>query len=258
MPMVWKNKGDNDMKTKYNTTQLDPDKTFERHVYHRDQFAHYLRWTHVLKRARIGMNILDFGCGTSMNLGEVLYRNRFKCNCFIGIDIRSLNKKGYDLVYKTNWMHFHQQDLCGELLTVHKATDWDLITSFEVIEHVGKENTDKFLKNIHSLCSDKTTVLLSTPIYDEKVGAADNHIIDGVVGEYTYEELKGYLEKYFTIEETYGTFASQRDYKPLMNEWQTKMFNELNKYYDANLISNIMAPLFPKQSRNCMWVLKKK
>jgi hypothetical protein len=36
---------------KYNTTDLDPEATFERHVFHRDQFAHYLRWTHVLKAA---------------------------------------------------------------------------------------------------------------------------------------------------------------------------------------------------------------
>ena len=30
------------MSQPYNTTELDPDTTFERHVYHRDQFAHYL------------------------------------------------------------------------------------------------------------------------------------------------------------------------------------------------------------------------
>ena len=65
------------MTKEYNITQLSPDVTFEKHVFHRDQFAHYLRWTHVLKRAKIGMNILDFGCGTG-NLAEVLYRNRYK------------------------------------------------------------------------------------------------------------------------------------------------------------------------------------
>jgi hypothetical protein len=62
---------------KYNTTDLDPETTFERHVFHRDQFAHYLRWTHILKVAKIGEKIVDFGCGKG-NLLEVLYRNRFK------------------------------------------------------------------------------------------------------------------------------------------------------------------------------------
>ena len=61
----------------YNTTQLNPETTFERHVFHRDQFAHYLRWSHILKIAKIGMNILDVGCGSG-NLLEVFYRNKRK------------------------------------------------------------------------------------------------------------------------------------------------------------------------------------
>ena len=97
-----------------------------------------------------------------------------------------------------------------------------------------------------------------TGCYDEKVGAAKNHIIDGKVGEFTFDELKTLIEKYFVIEKTYGTFASQRDYKPLMNEWQTKMYNALNDYYDVNLLSNLMAPLFPEHSRNCLWRCKLK
>ena len=59
----------------YNTTDLRPDQAFERHVFHRDQFAHYLRWTHILKEAKIGESIVDFGCGAA-NLLEVLYRNK--------------------------------------------------------------------------------------------------------------------------------------------------------------------------------------
>ena len=71
----------------YNTTDLRPDQAFERHVFHRDQFAHYLRWTHILKEAKIGESIVDFGCGAA-NLLEVLYRNKFKQKEYIGIDIR--------------------------------------------------------------------------------------------------------------------------------------------------------------------------
>jgi ubiquinone/menaquinone biosynthesis C-methylase UbiE len=42
----------------------------------------------VLKRAKIGFNILDLGCG-SANLFEVFYRNRFKPAKYLGVDIRS-------------------------------------------------------------------------------------------------------------------------------------------------------------------------
>lgn len=49
----------------YNKTQLTPQKEFERHIYHRDQFAHYFRCIHILKNAKIGQKILDMGYGSN-------------------------------------------------------------------------------------------------------------------------------------------------------------------------------------------------
>ena len=49
-----------------------------------------------------------------------------------------------------------------------------------------------------------------------------------------------------------------KDYKPMMNDWQKKMFEALKGYYDSNLIANIMAPMFPDVARNTLWVLKRK
>lgn len=237
----------------YNTTQLNPDTSFERHIYHRDQFAHYLRWTHVLKLAKIGMNILDFGCGTG-GLYEVFYRNRFAPKEFLGLDIREKTiEKNKEKFPKAEWQ---TEDLVK--LNKYHGSYWDLICSFEVLEHVNKKNGDKFLKNISLHCNENTTVLLSTPNYDEKVGAAGNHTYDGMIHEYEYEELKTLLEKYFIIEKTYGTFISIKDYKHLLNGWKLEMFNELKEYFDVNILSNLMAPLFPKQSRNILWKLKLK
>ncbi|MEK7111888.1 MAG: methyltransferase domain-containing protein, partial [Patescibacteria group bacterium] len=202
-----------------------------------------------------------FGCGTSMNLAEVFYRNMYKPNKYLGLDIRDLNIKGKKLI-ELDWCEFKKQNLISEIN--EKGFNWDLITSNEVIEHIGKQNADKFLQNILNNCSEKTKVLISTPNYDENVGAAGNHTYDsgdgrGIVPqEFTYNELKLLFEKYFIIEEVYGTFASQKDYKHLMNDWQRQMFDNLYKYYDSNLLSNLMAPMFPEQSRNCIWILRKK
>lgn len=238
----------------YNLTQLNPETTFERHVFHRDQFAHFLRWTHVLKTAKIGMNILDFGSGSG-NLAEVLYRNKYKAKKYVGLEYKqTMVNKANEKYKNVDWINFEQADLTNPDL--NKGNDWDIITCFEVIEHVNKKNVDVFLQNYQKHFNENTIGLLSTPIYDEKVGAANNHIIDGVVQEFTYDELKNHLQKYFSIEDTFGTFASMKDYKPLMNEWQTNMFNELTKYYDSNLVSNLMAPFFPEHSRNCLWKLK--
>lgn len=241
----------------YNKTQLNPDICFEKNIYHRDQFAHFFRWTHVLKIAKIGQTILDFGCGSG-NLLEVFYRNRYSPKRYIGLDIRkktinSANEKWKNL---SSFVEFKSVDLCSENLCLNET--FDIICSFEVIEHIGKKNIDIFLKNIIKHADGKSKILISTPCYDEEVGAAENHIIDGEVGEFTFNELKLVLERYFLIENVWGTFASKKDYKNYLNDWQKKMFEKLNEYYDSNLISNLMAPFFPELSRNCLWSLKLK
>jgi 2-polyprenyl-3-methyl-5-hydroxy-6-metoxy-1,4-benzoquinol methylase len=251
---------------KYNTTDLDPETTFERHVFHRDQFAHYLRWTHILKVSKIGEIIVDFGCGKG-NLLEVLYRNRFKAAKYIGIDIRKQTiQQAKEKYSKVDWAEFVAEDLIdrSQSSLELQSLQADKVCSFEVIEHVGKQNADVFLQNFRDCGKLDALYYLSTPNFNENVGAAGNHTYDsgdgrGVdVQEFKHEELKSILLKYFNIVEYFGTFASERDYKPFMNEWQINMFNSLKEYYDANLVSNIMAPMFPAQSRNTLWVLKRK
>jgi len=236
----------------YNKTQLHPEIAFKKHIFHRDMFAHYLRWTHVLKLAKIGMKILDVGCGSG-NLYEVFYRNRYAPDNFTGVDIRKNIIEQNRLKFpKAIW---YDIDIVNDQLP---QGQWDIIASFEVLEHINKNNGDKFIQNIKNSCNKNTIVLISTPCYDEKVGAADNHTYDGAIQEYTFVEAKELFEKHFDIMDVFGTFASQTDYKKEMNEWQQKMFEHLTKYYDSNLVSNIMAPFFPEYSRNCLWKLKLK
>lgn len=232
----------------YNKTQLTPQNEFEKHIYHRDQFAHYFRWTHVLKNAKIGQKILDMGCGSGEMI-EVFYRNRYRPKKFVGIDIRDkVPKKLKDL----DFVEILVKDLCEQFDLEEK---FDVITSFEVIEHIGHDNIDQYLENIkHHLGG---TLYLSTPNYDPSVGAAKNHIINGEIGEWDHFELEKKLSEYFTIVDKFGTFASQKDYKSELSGWQLEAFNELNKYYDSNLLSNLMAPMIDaSKARNCLWVLK--
>lgn len=244
----------------YNTTQLDPETSFERHVYHRDQFAHYLRWTHVLKNAKIGMNILDVGCGTG-NLLEVFYRNKFRGNEYLGLEYRAstVTKSKYKY-YQVDWADFKQCDITKENQNWQPKDNkgWDIICCFEVLEHVGKDNVEKVLQNIYNNMSNKTKCFISTPCYDPIVGPANNHVVNGVIGEMTFNELKEKLLKTgFKIEKVYGTFASIKDYKDKLQGWQLEMYNHLKEYFDVNILANLMAPFFPEQSRNCMWILSK-
>ena len=248
---------------KYNTTDLDPVTTFERHVFHRDQFAHYLRWSHIVKEAKIGETVIDFGCGKG-NMLEVFYRNKFKCKKYIGVDIRKQTIEAAKEKFKpVEWAEFYADDLIFPTID-YKRFQGDKVCSFEVAEHVGKQNIETFLLNMRDCGNENATYYISTPNFDEHVGAAGNHTYDsgdgrGVsVQEFFHSELQSHIEKYFTIERKFGTFASIRDYKHLLNDWQVKMFKALKEYYDSNLLSVIMAPFFPEQSRNTLWILKRK
>lgn len=241
----------------YNKTQLTPQKEFERHIYHRDQFAHYFRWSHVLKNAKIGQTILDFGCGTGEIL-EVFYRNRYKPKYYLGLDIRQKTiNENTEKFKKLDFAEFKQVDLCQDELDLGRT--FDIITCFEVIEHIGHANIYKFLDNIFYHCNEDTTIYLSTPNYDPKVGAAKNHTLgpEKEIGEWDHFELQEKLSEFFIIEKKYGTFASIRDYKEDLHDWQIPMFEALREYYDTNLLSNLMAPIIPPEhARNCLWVLK--
>lgn len=241
----------------YNKTQLTPQQEFERHIYHRDQFAHYLRWSHVLKEAKIGQTILDFGCGSGEML-ELFYRNKFRPKEYIGLDIRAKTiAENNEKFAKLDFAHFQQADLCQHDLDLGKT--FDIITCFEVIEHIGHANADAFLDNIAYHCNENTKVFLSTPNYDPKVGAANNHLLgpDKEIGEWDHFELQKKLEEYFVIEKKYGTFASMKDYKSSLKDWQLPMFEALKEYYDTNMISVIMAPLVDASlARNTLWCLK--
>lgn len=247
-------------KTIYNKTQLDPDKVFERHIFHRDQIAHVMRWFYVAKIAqqyRGEGKILDFGCGSG-NLAKLLYHNRWAPKKYLGLDVRhqTIEKLKEDWKDKA-FASFECRDLCKPIFDLRE--EWDIISCFEVIEHIGHENAPQFLQNIKDLAGPATTILLSTPNYDPNVGPADNHIIDGKIGEWDHKELQALLEQYFVIDKKIGTFASIADYKDSLNAWQLEMFNNLREFYDSNMLSIIMAPLIPaEKARNCLWVLKVK
>lgn len=242
----------------YNKTQLTPEKTFERHVFHRDQFAHYLRWSFFLRTIEHGpeVTVVDAGCGSGQ-LFELLYRNMKRCK-YIGLDVRGQTIKQCNEKYKETGYHpvFIEHDLTKPFPVQGHV---DYVISFEVLEHVHPTNAMVYLKNMYNIMGNSSILLLSTPNYDPIVGAAKNHIQDGVVCEFTHEQTKKMLEETgFEILNRYGTFASKKDiYKKLSPELQ-HIYDRVSEYYDSNVMSVLFAPLFPEHSRNCMWVCRRR
>lgn len=238
------------------TTFLSLQYVERRGILHRDYLAHCFRWTHVIKRLYANnlyrtANLLDVGCGTELNLATAMYASRLThtTGSYTGVDAGPIKAEAP----ASDKFKAHLYERTDFLKWKPDMDEYDVVVSFEVMEHVEACHAFKMLKKMQSLLPKDGYAYISTPCYDQRAGAADNH-----VNEMSYEFFRWLLRAAgFEIAEVYGTFASQKDYKPLLaKEGLSDVFNRLSEYYDSNILSCIMAPMFPEQSRNCLWVLK--
>jgi len=248
---------------KIDTTYLDPETAASRLVLHRDMGAHNFRWSFVVKflseKSRYKTwNVLDVGCGRLVNLPRLLYHNMktHTTGSYTGVDYGPIP-----------WPESINKDTTKFNMTLHEKTDFvewqpegkvklfDLITSFEMLEHVEPYHSYKTLRHMRELVKpgDAGWAIISTPNYSKKVGAAKNH-----VNEMTYAALEALIMAAgWEVNQVFGTFASQTDYKKGLSEQDRDVMARLEEYYDSTAISLIMAPLIPAHlARNCMWVLQ--
>lgn len=242
-------------------TFLSIDTAERRGFLHRDYIAHCFRWSHVVKyisslRGSDGKygSILDVGCGKEIPLFKTLYSSRMMVDRYVGTDVRPLSLP--DDIKMENLMAkgIDIQLIGGKVFSKAEVQGrFDVATCFEVIEHMEPEEGLLTLQKIRHHLKEDGVLFLSTPNYDQKVGPADNHVC-----EYDYSAMEALvLYAGFKIKNVYGTFASQRDYKDALQQYVglPTIFERLREYYDVNVLSTIFAPLFPEESRNCLWEL---
>lgn len=259
------------------------DKTFlsinnaeERGFIHRDYIAHCLRWTHVVKRlyerkTYETARILDIGCGRELPLAKLLYSSKLIPQRYTGVDVGPINDADYQILmggkmkdHVRIFEHTNLLDLHFEEFTQEGSTEPELpnmVTCFEVLEHVEPKMMFDMLTKMKELTTDDATFFISTPNWN-RTDCAANH-----VNEMLYEALGAGFERHgFAIQNVYGTFASIRDYEHLLARSPEGLLNEgvplhvfdkLREYYDTNFLSCVFAPLFPAQSRNALWELRK-
>ena len=183
---------------------------------------------------------------------KLLSTNRFTKAKYIGVDVNKLEKPEKFQNRSTECTLYGERDLCS--LTPEETEGVNVVSSFEVLEHVPPGYARKAVQFIYDLLPDHGIFVCSTPNWDPHVGAAKNHM-----NEMKREALGWMFEDIgFTVEKNFGTFASQKDYKPHMSEAEIDLMKRLSEYYDTNVMATIFAPLYPEYSRNNLWVLIKK
>lgn len=238
-------------------THLSIDQAEERGFIHRDYIAHCLRWTHVAKYLNLKARyktarIIDIGCGKDIPLAKMLMTSRMAPAKYLGIEY---NKLDVPSMYDNT--KFKPDIISGidftkiEPGTVPGGLQYGYSVCFEVLEHVEPLKAIEILQHLPKFLKRSSVSWFSTPCWDEKVGAAANH-----VNEMTYEAFGSLLEEMgYKILNKWGTFASLKDYKHklLHNlDWNI-LFTKLSGYYDVNYLSTVFAPMFPEHSRNCLW-----
>jgi 2-polyprenyl-3-methyl-5-hydroxy-6-metoxy-1,4-benzoquinol methylase len=248
----------------YDKTHLSIDTAEERILVHRDYLAHCLRWSHVVKclyqnHRYKNARILDVGCGREMPLAKLLYANRMTGAKYCGVDMNALSLP--DMVATAAANEKLEVHVKGQMdaskLTLESTAPPDrrlpwspnIIVCFEVFEHMHPRIARALLKTLRNVIAPGGTMFFSTPNWNGD--AAANHI-----NETKYQALAAILaETGWKVERNYGTFASQRDYIHEMLPEEQLIFRKLSEYYDSNLLSIMLAPLYPELSRNALWVL---
>jgi 2-polyprenyl-3-methyl-5-hydroxy-6-metoxy-1,4-benzoquinol methylase len=214
---------------------------------HRDYAAHFFRWGWATRMIGPDDHVLDVGCGPDLPLcGVLAMGGRYVPARYVGVDLNPL-KGG------PGWA-----ELLGDMNFNHLAQDQELnasftkVVCFEVIEHMTKEHGVELLKNMHTVLKPGGRLLLSTPVFNGK--AAANHVHEWGIDE-LWEELKN---AGFDLVERYGTFASYPDIKRIASVRDMAVLEDLRAYYSDEVTACFLAPLYPDQSRNNVWLLQKK
>jgi len=246
-------------------THLSIDQAEDRVFIHRDYLAHCFRWSHVVKhlgkkKLYKKARIVDIGCGKEIPLLKTLYTMKMTPKEYMAIDVNRISFQDIHrkIVEKMGDTNFHLEDEYdfSEDFSFNPINfiDPHVITCFEVLEHNTLPKVVKILANIHEIANKDTTIFISTPVFNGK--AAANHI-----NEMPYEKMEALLRtRDFDIIHRYGTFASQKEIEPVLYETGsndlTIAYEYLKDYYDSNILSCFLAPLFPKYSRNVLWEVR--
>lgn len=162
------------------------------------QKSHFKRYEMAKKLIKEDYIVADMACGSgygSMMLSE-------NCKEVHGVDIDEITINEIKERYgNENKVFFYNKNL----LDIDFENKFDMIVSFETVEHFEESDIDKLMHNFHKSLKDGGKLLFSTPYDQEKSRASMKWHKTFYITE---DKIKNLIEKYFKIEDIW-----YQDYK---------------------------------------------
>ena len=248
---------------KFDKSSLDPER---RYRLNRDYVAHALRygWPMRVLRANYGAGatIAELGCGADLPMFRTMVMDLsatsyYKPKRYVGVDLNKIRYKpqvsGINSVYLENTNLLRSPEVLPDW-------DYDLIISFEVLEHMGKEDGLQFLEIAVNLA--KTSVrrkleagqkkptcmiLLSTPVGNGLT--PKNHI---------YEWKRSELQRAWNhlgvrIAAQFGMFSNLTELQSELTEAEWQVFRRLTRFHSPETLVSMFSCLHPSVARNIAW-----
>lgn len=172
--------------------------------------SHLARYKFALNKIKRG-KILDVSCGA----GYGSYLLRKKASQIIGLDKDTETINNAKKYFHSKNIQFIKDN--AETMKKLKKEKFDYIISFETIEHLDKPK--KLLETCEKLLNKKGLLIISTP---RKPHGNPYHKT-----EFTLNEYKKILSKYFNIKETYGQ-VYDKIFKLNLNKINPKSYKRFN------------------------------
>ena len=242
---------------KFDRTALSPEHAWR---IGRDYLAHCIRygWPMTVIRECIGAGgrILEMGCGEEIPFFRALTCDHsavmyYKPSLYVGADLNTIR-------------YFPQ--VTGSRAVILPRTNvmtpdsgvpdepFDLVISFEVLEHMDKQDGEQFLDAMVEFAARKPRregkpglILLSTPVNDGQI--AKNHIY-----EWRRSELmRAWARRGCYIEKQFGTFANLIQLTSALTSEERIVWNRLCEYHSPHTLCCIFAAAHPEAARNIAW-----
>lgn len=242
---------------RFDQSHLSPEKAWR---IGRDYLAHCIRYGFPMKVVKenfgAGARILEMGCGREIPLFRTLTCDHsavryYKPSQYCAADLNTIRYRPRvsgietEILPKTN---------CVD--DPDKIPDWtfDLVVSFEVLEHMDKHDGNRFLDSMVAFAKRKPEregkpgmILLSTPVNGGYI--AKNHIY-----EWQRSELRRAFEKRgCRVIQEYGTFSNLRDLDDAMTDAERAVWNRLANYHSPHTLSCVFSAMHPEAARNIAW-----